>query len=202
MNFPIFASFIVLAIWMAYEIQKTNKVSRKKEESFWQEEAKANKTRRKSLENLPYITIPFDTLPMKLLAEDETIHSYHETLRDLSDSPIVNLTGTTNTELKLLYGAPNITLLTRYDQSYTTLARTLYQWGNALYERGFHKEAKSILEFALSTYTDVSGTYRLLISIYQEEGTPDRIKDMIPIAEQIHSAMQKTILRILKEAMV
>ena len=37
----------------------------------------------------------------------------------------MHLTGYTNTDLKLEYGAPNIKLLSAYDQRYTTLARTL-----------------------------------------------------------------------------
>ena len=157
-----------------------------------------NSTRRKALDTLNYIKIPLEALPMDLLTEDETIHSCQEMIKELSEVPIVNFTGITNTELKLTYSAPNIDQLTRYDQSYTLLARTLYQWGNALYEKGYTKEAEQILEFALSTGTDVSGTYKLLIKLYQEDGTPEKIKEMIPIAENIHSAMRSSILRLLQ----
>ena len=200
MNFPFFASFIVFIIWLSYELSKHKRMDAEIEQSFWKKERQANNTRRQSLDDLEYITIPFDNLPMDILADDEQVADYHNTLRFISESPIVNFTGITNTDLKLQYGAPNIDLLTRYDQNYTTLVRTMQQWASYLYDKGYSKEAKSILEFAISTRSDVSGSYKLLCKIYQEENTPEKIKELYPVAESINSVMKKTIVRILQEA--
>ncbi|MBQ6807085.1 MAG: hypothetical protein IJO97_06635 [Lachnospiraceae bacterium] len=170
------------------------------ERAFWEKERQANNTRRQPLDDLEYITIPFEQLPVDLLADDEQVADYLRTLKFISESPIVNFTGITNTDLKLQYGAPNIDLLTRYDQNYTTLVRTLNQWASYLYDKGFSKEAKGILEFAISTRSDVSGSYKLLCKIYNEENTPDKIKELYPIAESLNSVMKNTIVRILQEA--
>ena len=125
MKFPFFASFLVFVVWLTYEISKHDKMDAEKERSFWAKEHRANNTRRKSLEDLSYITVPLDSLFLQLLPDDEKAAEYKETLRTLSESQIVNFTGITNTDLKLKYGAPNIDLLSRYDQNYTILARTL-----------------------------------------------------------------------------
>ena len=73
-------------------------------------------------------------------------------------------------------------------------------WAQLLYDAGHIDEACHMLEFSVSTGTDVSSTYRLLCQIYQEQHTPDKINRLYPIAETLNSAMQKTIVRILQES--
>lgn len=199
MKFPFFASFIVFLVVVSYQISKSRRHTEKMENSFWERELMANNTRRKSLEHLNYITIPFETLPMSVMAEDESVAEYQQTLRSLTDSPIVNFTGISNTDLKLQYGAPNIDLLMRYDQNYTTLACTLQKWAEKLYEAGHPAEARQILEFAVSTDTDVSSTYKLLASIYASEGDFPKITALKERAENLNSGTRNLILRILQE---
>lgn len=201
MKFPFFASFIVFCLWLGYEIHKHRNMEQKAMDEFWETEARANKTRRKSLDALNYITIPFDTFPMHLLIEDEKIKECHETLYELSKEPIVNLTGITNTELKLTYGAPNIKLLSAYDQRYTTLARTLQTFAELLYQNGYLQEACTVLEFAISTYTDISASYRLLITVYQKLEKSDKISALLPIAENLRSGMKTSIVAMIQSAL-
>ena len=44
MKIPFLASIIVFCIWLAYEIRKHNKNSKKTLERFWEKEEKANAT--------------------------------------------------------------------------------------------------------------------------------------------------------------
>lgn len=199
MRFPFFASFIVFCIWLGYELHKRRTIEKKANDDFWQREADANNTRRKPLDKLDYIQIPFDKLPVDTLPSDPVVTDCLNTLQELSSDPIVNLTGISNTDLKLQYGAPNIDLLSQYDQRYTILARTLQTWANTLYEKGYSDEARQILEFAIHTRTDISASYKLLAAIYQEKGTPELIKSLIPIAENLNSPLKKHILQHLNE---
>lgn len=196
---PFFASIIIFVIWLSFTLSRGRSRAESKDDNFWDKETEANNTRRKPLDDLEYITIPFDRLPMHIMEHDDTIKEYHEILHSLTDSPIVNFTGITNTDLKLRYGAPNITLLTRYDQSYTTLASILQRWADRIYAAGYIDEAQIILEFAMSTKTDVSGSYRLLASIYDSKNQPEKIADLLKIAEQLNSSSKNAIVRILKE---
>jgi len=194
MKYPFFASFIVLCLLLMYEIHKRREKEAKKYQEFWDEENKANSTRKKSLDNLNYITIPFNQLPMDIMTENEQVKEYLELLSTLSENPIVNFTGLSNTELKLEYGAANIDLLSAYDQSYTLLARTLNDWAKFLYNNNYIDEAKTILEYALSTRTDVSESYMLLATIYKETCQLEKIKELIPVASEINSLMSKSIV--------
>lgn len=200
MKFPLFASFLVFTAWLTYEISKHSRIDAEKDRSFWEKERRANNTRRQPLDDLLYIKIPFECLSMQLLPDDEQAAEYKETLRTLGESKIVNFTGITNTDLKLKYGAPNIDLLSKYDQNYTILARTLNQWASYLHKKGYIKEAREVLEYAVSTGTDVSGSYKLLCEIYKEENTPEKIKQLYPTAESLNSAMKNAIVRILQES--
>ncbi|MDE5938800.1 MAG: hypothetical protein K2H37_06940 [Lachnospiraceae bacterium] len=199
MNFLIIASTLILAAAIAIASSKSRKNAAAMEQEFWQRERAANNTRRKPLDDLDYIKLPMEIFPMDLLQDIPRVEDYRQIILSLKDQPIVNFTGLSNTELKLRYGAPNITLLTTYDQNYTLLARTLQQWAQALYDNGFSQEACQLLEFAVSTSTDVSATYRLLCRIYQENGTPEKIDALYPVAESLTSAMQKPIVRMLQE---
>lgn len=200
MKIPFFASSIVFCFWLFYELKKLRRKEANLEDSFWARENAANNTRKKPLDNLDYITIPFDFLPMDILKEDEEVAECHRLLFALSEQRIVNLTGLSNTELKLQYGAPNLTVLMEYDQNYIVLARTLQKWASILYKAGYTDEAKTILEFAVSTKTDVSGTYSILSEIYHKTGKTQKIESLLQIAEGLNSAMKPTIVRILKES--
>lgn len=200
MNFIIFASVLILSLVIALALSRTKKQTAATQQEYWAREREANNTRRKSLDDLNYIKIHLEEFPMDLLSDVSKVDDYKQIIRALSESPIVNFTGINNTELKLRYGAPNIDLLTTYDQNYTLLVRTLQQWAQALYDAGYMQEACQLLEFSVSTGTDVSGTYRLLCEIYKKQNTPEKIGSLYPIAETLNSAMQKTIVRILQEA--
>lgn len=73
MKFPFFASFLIFCLWLSYEIHKHRNQEAKNRDAFWEKEAAANNTRRKSLDHLDYIKIPFDALPMDTLKEDPVI---------------------------------------------------------------------------------------------------------------------------------
>lgn len=199
MKFPFFASFIVFIAWLSFKLHRSRQSQASADEAFWYKEYQANNTRRQSLDNLDYISIPLDTLPMTLCADDIRIGDYIQTIRDLASEKIVNLTGITNTDLKLQYGAPNLPLLMRYDGNYIVLARTLQAWANTLYEKGYSKEAQTILEFAVSTRTDIRGSYSLLCEIYKNNHELSRISHLQEVAETLVSANKDAIVQILNK---
>lgn len=200
MRFPILASLIILILVFSRLMRKNNRLKEKEEMSFWELEEKANSTRRKPLDGLDYIRIPLSGLPVDSLPEDEAAADCVDLLRSLSEQKIVNLTGFTNTELKLEYGAANISCLMQYDQNYTLLVSTLQKWADCLYAAGCFRAAQTVLEFAVSTRTDVSKTYYMLAQIYNTDGEPEKIRELIGIAESLRSVSRGPIVRKLRES--
>ena len=211
--------------------KRHSKMEKSMKDAFWKREEEANHTRRKSLDNLPYITIPPEELPLACHITDDTAdvrntddaadirntddaadvrnigdtaaneaisEECKEILRSLSTQKIVNLTGYTNTDLKLSYGTANITCLTEYDQNYTLLVSTLQKWAEALYRGGAKKEGRQVLEYAVSIGTDVSHTYFLLADLYDEEGESDLKCSLIEKASGLSSLSSKVIVRTLQ----
>lgn len=195
MKFPILASVIIFCFVINHAIRRNTRRQQELDDSFWERERQANSTRRQSLDGLNYITIPLDELPTDLLPENETVQGYVETVRGLAETTIVNLTGYTNTDLKLQYGAPNITLLTQYDQNYTALVSTLQLWADALLKTGHTEEAVKIMEFAVSVETDVSRTYYRLAEYYLSLGRPEEIARLTQTAQKLRSSNRDQILR-------
>lgn len=200
MKFPVLASLFVLILVIAHNVRKQRNSKNAAEKSFWQEEAEANDVRRKPLDHLQYIHIPVDTLPMELRVEDPLVSECLDIIQSLSAQKIVNLTGYSNTELKLEYGTANITILSEYDQNYTLLVTTLQKWAELLYNAGHITETLQILEFALSTGTDVSKTYYMLAEIYRARGEQEKIAGLIQKAENLRSINRSVIARTLAES--
>ena len=199
MKFPFLASFLLFSALLTYELRKSRKIEENSMKDFWQKERNANSVRKKDLDSLPYVSIPFQNLPMDALADRDEIKEIHKELENLSMKKIVNLTGISNTDLKLTYGTANITVLTEYDQNYTILARTLYKWGKILYEEKLIAQAKQVLEFGIETGSDVSGNYRLLAAIYKQEGKEEKIEALSQKASTLNSLMKNSILNSLKD---
>ena len=199
MTFGIFASFLVFCAWLAYEISKHKKKQNDALESFWDKERMANASRRKSLDQLHYIRVPWDQLPTTILTDLEAVSTSIASIRALDQLKILNLTGISNTELKLQYGAANLSSLTEYDYNYTLLVRSLQKWGEALLQNNFSREAKSVFEFAIETNTDVSATYKQLAQIYLSLGEPHKIDLLMERAQSLNSMMKTSIIHSLQE---
>ena len=198
MKFPFFASFLIICALLAYERWKHTRKQKKIEEEFWEKELAANNVRKRSLAGLDYIKVPEDLVDEQLLDLPE-YKDKCRIIRELQEKTIVNLTGQSNTDLKLQYGTANITVLTEYDQNYTLLVSTLQELGRMLYDKGLVDEATKLLEYAISIGTDVSLTYYLLADIYYQAGTPERVNELIDAAKQIRGMMREPILKHLCE---
>lgn len=182
------------------------RVSRKveeKEEAFWEKELRSNSVRKKSLDGLEYIHIPVDLLPFGTAEGNSVLQSAEDELLALKDEKIVNFTGITNTDLKLEYGTANITVLSQYDQNYTAMVIALQKWGQELYNQCRYEDARAVLEFAMRTRTDISGTYRLLIDMYKtklgytEAKIHEKLEAMLPIAKDLNSLSRQQILTLI-----
>jgi tetratricopeptide (TPR) repeat protein len=167
-------------------------------DAFWNREYKANATRKTDVSVLPYIIVPIETLPFTVTKEKELL-SIHNNLRRLAAEPILNLTGISNTELKLKYGVANITFLMQCDENFTLLIKTILKWGSYLCDRNQWKEAAVVLEYGIQIKSDIGKNYTLLAEIYKSLGDTDKINDLIQTAESLNTLSKGVIVTALKE---
>ncbi len=200
MKIPFLATLFVF-LWVLCRTMNTHTRSMQKEqEAFWKREREANQTRKKSLDNLCYITIPLDELPSNSHTDNEIIADCISTIATLSTQKIVNLTCISNTELKLTYGTANITVLSEYDQNYTLLVTTLQRWAETLFSLGDLFGTRTLLEYAVSIDADITRTYSLLASLYEQAGETEKITSLLKAATELSSPSGRIIVRKLLEA--
>ncbi len=185
-------------VLIQYSGARANRKIRKEKDAFWQKEYQANSTRKVDLSGLDYIAIPMDSLPFAETAE-EPLLSIQNNIRNLYRKPILNLTGISNTDLKLKYGVANITFLVQCDNNYTLLVKNLYNWGSCLYEQNKWKEAVTVLEYGIKCRTDIRKNYTLLAELYKDLNVPEKINDLLLAAESLNSLSKDTIIAALKE---
>lgn len=164
----LFPFFAVSCLLFSSLIRQSTSTHEKKRESFWKKELEANNTRKKNIDNLDYITIPYEKLPL-IDNPSEKIASYQRQILLLKDQRILNLNGISNTDLKLAYGAANLNALSEYDENYTLMMTTFAKWADALLEEHFQNEAQSLLETAVDMGCCSIAIYTGLAQIYAEK---------------------------------
>lgn len=190
---PFLPIFLIFLIWLAYELRKHTRITQQERDAFWEREHNADNVRRKDISSLDYIQIPFEELPFTEHLTDSNIVKCHTELNQLKEEKILNLTGQSNTDLKLTYGPANLEQLSQYDANYTSLVSTIARWGKLLYEQHDFENAKKVLEYGISIGTDVSTNYTILGQIYLEEDCTEKIFDLLDKSEDIPSLMKNSI---------
>ncbi|MCM1467362.1 MAG: hypothetical protein NC086_04385 [Alistipes sp.] len=180
-------------------LRRSTSVHEQKLEEFWAREQEANKTRKKNIDNLDYITIPFEKLPL-IDDPSEKIASYQKQILLLKDERILNLEGISNTDLMLTYGAANLTALSRYDENYTLMVTTFSKWAEALLEEQRPDEAQVLLETAVEMGCVTTGIFTTLAQIYADKGLDrksyltERLKaSSSPLKQSIQNKINKLL---------
>ena len=194
MNLIVLATALIVSLIVFWATRGANDKFAQAEADFWEKERAANSVRRKSLDDLDYLTIPMDKLPVNLYTDNDTIASCIDTIGELSKSPVVNLTGISNTDLKMKYGAPNINILSAADANYTRLVQAISYLAADYIDHQHITEARQLLEYGVSIGTDSKRTYLMLASIYKEEGHSEKIQDLIESANKIESLLRESII--------
>lgn len=181
-GFPIgLPIFIILGSLMAFGRNRQKTSQTKTIEDFFERERLANATRKQDISHLDYMVLDLSALPMGKNS-DPALQKLEDTLQELSEKNILNLTGISNTDLKMMYGPANLDTLWECDDNYHTLSQTLLAYAKRQQELGYLGESIAILEYACALKIDLSQIYILLNELYQETGTPEK-------TAQIHAAL-------------
>lgn len=199
MKYPVFASFIIFILLVRHNIRRNRRIEENTEKAFWDRERKANEVRRKPLDDLVYVKPDMSSFPMDVMADDPEVKECRELLKSLENEKIVNLTGQTNTDLKLHYGVANLKTLTEYDDRYTLLVQTIQKWADRLWENGYTEEAIPILEEQVRLHADITSAYRKLAVYYRDQNKPEKIEELKKTAETLNSSSKNVILKSLDE---
>ena len=198
--------FIILIIILQFAIKRSSRNHKSRNQQFLERESRANQVRRKDISNLNYISIP-DNLPLinsgnetfnQLLSNNSGMMRSYNTITGLKDKKILNLTGISNTELKLSYGAANLTELTEYDDNFTKFVSMLPDYYNRLKDAGYESLGNELLELAVEQGADSKNVYSLLANAFISMSKADRLAELIEKAKQLNSLSRDGIVSMLE----
>lgn len=194
--------FIILIIILQFAIKRGTRNHKSRNQEFLNRESRANQVRRKDISKLNYISIP-DNLPLinsgndtfdQLLSNNSAMMRSYNAIMELKDKKMLNLTGISNTELKLSYGAANLTELTEYDDNFTTLIKNIASLGHALIDNNDTDDALAYLEYGISVGSDISSNYIDLAIIYAAADRTGDIRKLKTRAETLKSLSRDNII--------
>ncbi len=194
-----FILVIMLCVFIALEKSKSDRLTTKKSEEFWNNEQLANEARRQDISSLEFIPVPFDVIPDLSQDPDEVLRDLYLQLQSLADKKIVNLSGLTNTELKLKYGVANLDALISYDHNYMVLIRTLSRLAQTLFDSDRKNEAREIALASVRLGSDIRAVYILLAKLYAESNEIAKIDDLIDRVTKWSSLTKDSLLESLNE---
>ena len=174
MGFPILPFFLIFLVVIAVRLKALDANQKKQEEDFWAKERQANITPAKDISNLRYITIPMEKFPLNF-SDDQKVLEIENELKELSTHKLLNLIGKSNTDLKLEYGVPNFELMSQIGDDFDRVCVLLNSYAKELYAVGRIDDVITVLEFAVGVGTDISESYTLLASCYEEYGMEQKI---------------------------
>ncbi len=193
---PMLFCFFIFCFWLRYELRKSSSKTEKDKNILFENESRANSTRKKSINSLNYITISEKSI-LFIEINDDTIIKIQKNFVNLKDMKILNLSSMTNTELKSEYGPGNLTALTEYDNNYTELIRQLHLYAKRLDELEYFDESIEVLEYSVSIGCDMITSYRLLADLYNRTNNSGKISSLAESARQITSITREPILELL-----
>jgi len=185
--FPFLLTFIVFLAVLTYYLRKNRSTQQEITESFWEKERQANAVRKKDISSLDYITIPLEKFPHKFNTFSENAFFA------LADKPMLNLTGISNTDLKLSYGTANLKALSEYDGNFTELVSVISQYASELLEIGETETARTLLEFGVGCKADSTQIYKLLADIYSTENNIAKIEELLTLADNLPTFTKEAV---------
>ena len=196
MRFPIpvfLFAFILFTAILAVRRQRQTTKQEQANEAFLERERMANATRKKDISSLDYLSFTVQRLPIAEYS-DEKLAEYESILTRLSSQKIINLSGYSNTDLKLMYGPANFNDLSEFDENYHTLSDTLFAYAKRESELDRTNSAVTILEYAMELKIDSSQIYLLLAKLYQTLQTPEKIQIIIDTVSSMDESFASFVL--------
>ena len=127
--------FIIFIAWTQYEMKKSSREAKKKEDEFWARELEANHAPKRDISDIPLLHFEESIIPVApegTFTDEDDVTGYIKELKGLLREPMIDLSEYTNTDLKLKYGIGNFKTLSNYDSNYSSFLLLLT---NLAYQR-------------------------------------------------------------------
>lgn len=165
---PSFACFVmgvfILGLTFKQSVEKTKKLQKQDWRESLEKEHTTQFVRAKAIPKNLFLSVDFGSYPK---VENANCQEIYLKLLNYAKTPMVNLKQMSNLEIKQQFGPSGLDMLTNYERNYFNFMDISYEYGSILYDNGFVKEARNVLEMSTLYGCDSSKCYLLLIQIYK-----------------------------------
>ena len=199
-NIPIpslFICFLIFCAWLNYEKNKSHKKQKRNSQKFWDREEKANHTRNKDICHRPMFSPAKSRIPMPA-STDENVTYYQNRVCASLEQPMMDLSGYTNTDLKLAYGTGNFNTLSEYDRNFNDFLMNMTNLGKAYFSAGYFADAAAVYKLCIESGSCRHSDYKALAETYTAMGTPGKISELISEAETSELPRKASLIRQLR----
>ena len=141
-----------------------------------------------------------DSLPTININDTKILKDY-ETINKLRERKILNLSGMSNTNIKLEYGVGNLAFLSECDDNFVLLVRTLDELGHLLFSQGYETQGCEIFEYAVYIGSDIKATYTALADYYNKNNNKNGIDKLLLNASSIQTSAKDRIVEYINSVM-
>lgn len=203
--------FIIFIVVLQFLLRKNSKKEDERIHQFWEREREANAVRKKDISNLNYIVIPNDLLPDRNLCDNTSennsnsfidnalqipeVNTAYRLFASFHDKKMLNLNNCSNTDIKMEYGAANLTIMSEYDDNFIAMCKAAVKLANALDKNEMLEEAVPYLEFIVKSGTDITAAYSMLANYYTKTNNTQGIENLKSYANLLNSLTKDMILK-------
>ena len=199
--FPVYlVCFIIFIVWLNYEQRKHEKEEQKASDEFWAREEEANNTRKKDISHLPLLQVSVSDIP-HIDTPDEEIEYNMGRIEKIIQSPMLDLSEYTNTDLKLEYGVANFNLLSEYDENYSHFLIALTNLARAYARQEHTQTAIDTYLLALDYGSQKISDYKELAALFLQQEKPEEVNALIQSTEQSSHPHKDSVIQSLRETM-
>lgn len=173
----------------------------KKTDEFWEKERLANSTRKKDISELPYFKVPANdvlTPPDNAGDDEKSIQFYIDKINDSLNTPMIDLSEYSNTDLKLAYGVGNFKRLSEYDENFNNFLIQLSNLASAYAENNYKDRAVLTYQLALDCGSKKLSDYTNLAKLYLDMDKPEMVDSLISSIESSDNKRKSSIINELK----
>lgn len=200
--FPFLALFLIFVLFLFFRFRFLNGKQKENEDLFWSREREASTTVIRGIDESEFVTIPLSEFPFGI-SNDPGLAELEADIHKLQGLKFMNLTGKTNTDLKLTYGVNNFDEVVSYGENYDQLMKLLSEYSELLENLGFSDAAENILKHIISSGCDLSAPYITLGKIYGGRSDDESLIALIDSIENsplsIKNATRDRLLHLLSD---
>ena len=176
MAFPCLAVFITFCLILFFRYRYLDEKRLSQEQDFFDRERQASTTIGKISES-DYEVIPLSKFPFNL-CEDPSMLEMENEIQALSKEKLLDLTGISNTDVKLKYGVNHFDEAVAAGEKYDELLGLLVKYAIGLDDHGFSSESSVMLEYLIDQDCDIKAAWIALGKFYATNSSFDKLTDL------------------------